>query len=151
MLYKIQVSMVPMNPLDQSHNKFITVPSTQYGDLSFKESYNSETNTSEMESSLSLAESVDEVHAWVSAALKPRKILHKRKGIPLRAPFCWYPQAWLMFFCLYFTVFLFILFSHFWSILKSYNNKLKKKTSITIISFLFFWRKSLPSRPHDGI
>ncbi|KAF3432083.1 hypothetical protein FNV43_RR26822 [Rhamnella rubrinervis] len=83
-----KVSLVPMNPLDQSHNKFITVPIAQYGDLSLKESYNSETNTSEMESSLSLAESVEEVHAWVSAALKPRKLLHKRKGIPLRAPFC---------------------------------------------------------------
>lgn len=85
---QIQVSVVSMQPLEQSHHKIFTVPIPQYGDLSLKESYNSETETSEMESSLSLSESVEEVHAWERAALKPRKLSHKRKGIPLRAPFC---------------------------------------------------------------
>ncbi|XP_024019354.1 uncharacterized protein LOC21390182 [Morus notabilis] len=81
-----KVSLVPLEPKDQSQN-FITVPIPQYGDLSFKENCNSETNLSEMESSLSLAESGEEVHAcWVSSALKPRKLLRKRKGIPFRAP-----------------------------------------------------------------
>ncbi|KAB2620092.1 hypothetical protein D8674_037052 [Pyrus ussuriensis x Pyrus communis] len=51
--------------------------------------YNSETNMSEMESSsISLAESSEEMNAWVCPALKPRRLLHKRKGIPRRAPLC---------------------------------------------------------------
>lgn len=82
----LQVSLVPLKPKDQSQN-FMTVPISEYEDLSFKENYNSETNLSEMESSLSLAESSEEVQAcWVSSALKPRKLLRKRKGIPFRAP-----------------------------------------------------------------
>ncbi|GMN38389.1 hypothetical protein TIFTF001_007616 [Ficus carica] len=80
-----KVSQVPLKPKDQRQN-FETSPVSQYGDLSFKEN-NSETYMSEMESSLSLAESAEEVNAcWVGSALKPRKLLRKRKGVPVRAP-----------------------------------------------------------------
>lgn len=87
MLTHFQASIVPVKPEDQSH-KFIAVTIPQYGDFSLKGNCNSETNMSEMESSISLAESSEEMTAWVCSALKPRKLLHKRKGIPHRAPLC---------------------------------------------------------------
>ncbi|KAF4368480.1 hypothetical protein F8388_018604 [Cannabis sativa] len=76
-----KITIVPLKPKESSN--FIT-----YEDLSCKEkSINSETMLSEIESSLSLAESSEEIQpCWVNSSLKPRKLLHKRKGIPFRAP-----------------------------------------------------------------
>lgn len=76
---------------EQISHRYITshVPAVSHNrDLPLKENYNSESNTSEVESStLSMAESTEEVQARVvSPALKPRKPLHKRKGKPQRAP-----------------------------------------------------------------
>ncbi|XP_062113295.1 protein RGF1 INDUCIBLE TRANSCRIPTION FACTOR 1 [Humulus lupulus] len=81
-----KISVVPLKPKDHNNqSSFITV--SQYEDLSCKEKSISETNLSEIESSLSLAESSEEIQAcWVSSPLKPRKLLRKRKGIPFRAP-----------------------------------------------------------------
>ncbi|PIN24974.1 hypothetical protein CDL12_02283 [Handroanthus impetiginosus] len=39
-------------------------------------------------SSLSLTESSEEIQAWWNSALRPKKMLHKRKSLPRRAPMC---------------------------------------------------------------
>ncbi|XP_009351571.1 protein RGF1 INDUCIBLE TRANSCRIPTION FACTOR 1 [Pyrus x bretschneideri] len=85
-----KASVVSVTPKDHQSHEFITVAVPQYAEFSLKGNYyNSETNMSEMESSsISLAESSEEMNAWVCSALKPRRLLHKRKGIPHRAPLC---------------------------------------------------------------
>lgn len=74
-----KVSVISVKPKDQSNN-FIDTP--------FKEICSQETDMNEMESSISMADSSEEIRAWRISALKPRKLLCKRKGIPRRAPFC---------------------------------------------------------------
>ncbi|OMO72457.1 S-locus glycoprotein [Corchorus olitorius] len=54
-------------------------------DLSWKDNQNSEASTEEKQSSLSSTDVSEETKTWVSC-LKPRKRVHKRKGIPHRAP-----------------------------------------------------------------
>ncbi|CAK9149936.1 unnamed protein product [Ilex paraguariensis] len=61
-------------------------PVPGFDGLSLKENYDPESDIYENESSLSLSESAEEYQAWVSLALKPKKQLHKRKGVPRRAP-----------------------------------------------------------------
>ncbi|KAI3453199.1 hypothetical protein Pfo_009862 [Paulownia fortunei] len=39
-------------------------------------------------SSLSLTDSSEVIQAWLSSALRPKKMLHKRKSLPRRAPMC---------------------------------------------------------------
>lgn len=70
---------------DQSH-KLMSIPISEFEELSFKENYDTEENTSEKESSISAAESSEEFQAWVSSTLKPKKQANKRKGVPRRAP-----------------------------------------------------------------
>nr|GMD19822.1 uncharacterized protein LOC109166869 [Ipomoea batatas] len=54
----------------------------------FDHHLSSKENTTENESCSSLTESSEVIQVWVSSALKPRKQLHKRKGVPCRAPLC---------------------------------------------------------------
>ena len=77
--------MVAVKLKDQSHN-LIPDPIPEI-DMSFKENSYEDTDANELESSISVADSSEE-RAWVSSFLKPRKVLHKRKGIPHRAPLC---------------------------------------------------------------
>lgn len=55
--------------------------------LSWKENYNGERNSSEEENEY-LTDMSEETQGWLSSALKPRRQLHKRKGIPRRSPLC---------------------------------------------------------------
>ncbi|XP_041009743.1 protein RGF1 INDUCIBLE TRANSCRIPTION FACTOR 1-like [Juglans microcarpa x Juglans regia] len=79
-----KVSAVSVKPKDQSQD-LIPSPIPKI-DMSSKENSHQETNTNEMESSISVADSSEEIKAGVSSALKPTKRTHKRKGIPRRAP-----------------------------------------------------------------
>ena len=77
--------MVPVELNNQSC-RCITSKSDP-NEISWKENHNVEPNTSEMKSSISMAESTEEIKAWqVKSGLNPRKLLHKRKGIPHRSP-----------------------------------------------------------------
>lgn len=78
--------MVPME-LNNQCCRFIDSESN-LKDIPWKENHNLEINTSEMESSsISVAESTEEIKAWrVKTILNPKKLLHKRKGIPHRSP-----------------------------------------------------------------
>ncbi|KAA8532447.1 hypothetical protein F0562_032480 [Nyssa sinensis] len=82
-----KVSMVTEMPKDENH-KMISFPIPEFSELSWKENYHPEGYINEKESSSSLSESSEEIHAWTSSALKPKKQLHKRKGVPRRAPLC---------------------------------------------------------------
>ncbi|KAJ0038859.1 hypothetical protein Pint_22463 [Pistacia integerrima] len=83
-----KVYVVSVKPKDQSH-KIITFPIQECNDLSWKNNYNSENSSSGKESSLSFTDPSDVSQAaWRNSTLKPRKQLHKRKGIPHRAPLC---------------------------------------------------------------
>ncbi|OIT05542.1 PREDICTED: uncharacterized protein LOC109243969 [Nicotiana attenuata] len=62
----------------------ISTQITKFDHLSSKESC----YTNENESCISLTESSEVIQTWCSSALKPKKNLHKRKGIPWRAPLC---------------------------------------------------------------
>ncbi|KAJ7942545.1 putative PLATZ transcription factor family protein [Quillaja saponaria] len=79
---KFQVSEVPGQPKD---HKLITI----LPGLSMKDNNSdSESNSNEMgsSSSITIADSFEEIKAWrCSTALKPRKLFHKRKGIPMRS------------------------------------------------------------------
>ncbi|XP_065856830.1 protein RGF1 INDUCIBLE TRANSCRIPTION FACTOR 1 [Euphorbia lathyris] len=55
---------------------------------SWEENFNQERQSSENESTLSLTDMSEETQGWMTTALKPRKRLHKRKGIPRRSPLC---------------------------------------------------------------
>ncbi|XP_062150166.1 protein RGF1 INDUCIBLE TRANSCRIPTION FACTOR 1 [Alnus glutinosa] len=80
-----KVSVISVKPKDQSHN-LIAVPIPEI-DMPSKENCYQETDMVE-ESSISIADSSEEIRAWLNSALKPRKLLHKRKGVPRRAPLC---------------------------------------------------------------
>lgn len=80
-----KVSVVSVKPKDQSHN-LIPDPISEIA-MSFKENYYEDTDMNELESPISVVDSSEE-RAWVISALKPRKLLHKRKGIPQRSPLC---------------------------------------------------------------
>lgn len=82
-----QVSAVSVKPTDQSH-KLNPVPIPEM-DMPSKGNDSGETDMIEMESSISVADSSEEIRPCITAALRPRKLLQKRKGIPCRAPFCW--------------------------------------------------------------
>ncbi|KAF5939354.1 hypothetical protein HYC85_023613 [Camellia sinensis] len=90
-----KVTVVPEISNDNNH-LVISKPIPEFNDLSLKEKYDSELNISEKdvstltlkESSQSLSESSEECQAWLSSTLKPKKQLHKRKGVPHRAPLC---------------------------------------------------------------
>ncbi|KDP38153.1 hypothetical protein JCGZ_04796 [Jatropha curcas] len=83
-----KVSTVSVKPKDQKP-KLITFSIQEFPNLSWKENYNQERESSgEMESTLSLTDMSEENQEWLISALKPRKQLHKRKGIPRRAPLC---------------------------------------------------------------
>ncbi|XP_022146742.1 uncharacterized protein LOC111015876 isoform X2 [Momordica charantia] len=62
----------------------IISPSLDFGNLSYKERTSPETNASELESTISIAESIEEIKASPSSS-RPRK--RRRKGIPHRSPF----------------------------------------------------------------
>ncbi|XP_041016349.1 protein RGF1 INDUCIBLE TRANSCRIPTION FACTOR 1-like [Juglans microcarpa x Juglans regia] len=81
-----KVSAVSVKPKDQSHDLMIPFPTPEAA-TTLEENCHQETDTNEMESSISVADSSEEIRgAGVSSALKPRKPRHKRKCIPLRAP-----------------------------------------------------------------
>lgn len=77
-----------MKPKDQRTEMFISIQ--EVADISLKENYRpEEISTDEKESSLSSSDFSEETGIWLrSSTLKPRKQLHKRKGIPRRAPLC---------------------------------------------------------------
>ncbi|GLT74001.1 hypothetical protein SLA2020_458230 [Shorea laevis] len=83
-----KVSVVSMKPKDQKTGMFISIQ--KVADISLKENYRpEEVSTDEKESSLSSIDISEETGVWLkSSTLKPRKQLHKRKGIPRRAPLC---------------------------------------------------------------
>ncbi|KAG8634793.1 protein RGF1 INDUCIBLE TRANSCRIPTION FACTOR 1 isoform X2 [Manihot esculenta] len=80
--------------------KALTFTIQEFSDLSWKQNYNEETQSNDEKSSsssssspsssssFSLTEISEETQGWLSSTLKPRRQLHKRKGIPRRAPFC---------------------------------------------------------------
>ncbi|KAG5236661.1 hypothetical protein OIU76_011461 [Salix suchowensis] len=72
---------------DQSH-EIISFSVQEFPDLSWKENCNAERHSSENESSLSLTDMSEDTQGWINSALKPRRQLHKRKGVPRRAPLC---------------------------------------------------------------
>ncbi|XP_061973704.1 protein RGF1 INDUCIBLE TRANSCRIPTION FACTOR 1-like [Populus nigra] len=72
---------------DQSHN-IIPFSIQEFPDLSWKENCSAERHSSENESSLSLTDMSEDTPGWINSALKPRRQLHKRKGVPRRAPLC---------------------------------------------------------------
>ncbi|XP_044490799.1 protein RGF1 INDUCIBLE TRANSCRIPTION FACTOR 1-like [Mangifera indica] len=84
-----KVYVVSVKPKDESH-KIISIPIHECNDLSWKKNYNnSENSSSGKDSSLSLTDPSDESQGiMLNSGLKPRKQLHKRKGIPHRAPLC---------------------------------------------------------------
>ncbi|KAF8370107.1 hypothetical protein HHK36_031858 [Tetracentron sinense] len=70
----------------KNRSQFISFPIPEFGDLSAKENRNPEQNLKEDESSetdMSVGNGLR-----LNSALKPKKQLHKRKGIPSRAPLC---------------------------------------------------------------
>ncbi|CAK9311364.1 unnamed protein product [Citrullus colocynthis] len=80
---------VSMVPIELNNQGFRCIDSeSKLKDIPWKKNHNLETNTSEMESSsISVAESTEEIQAWrVKTVLNPKKLLHKRKGIPHRSP-----------------------------------------------------------------
>ncbi|KAB1205890.1 hypothetical protein CJ030_MR7G027925 [Morella rubra] len=81
-----KVSAVSVKPTEQSH-KLNPVPIPEM-DMPSKGNDSAETDMIEMESSISVADSSEEIRPCITAALRPRKLLQKRKGIPCRAPFC---------------------------------------------------------------
>ncbi|KAG6757603.1 hypothetical protein POTOM_037921 [Populus tomentosa] len=72
---------------DQSH-KIIPFSIQEFPDLTWKENCSAERHSSENESSLSLTDMSEDTPGWINSALKPRRQLHKRKGVPRRAPLC---------------------------------------------------------------
>ncbi|GAV87017.1 PLATZ domain-containing protein [Cephalotus follicularis] len=80
-----KLSIVPLKPKDQSR-EIITFSIQDFSDLSWKENYGVERDMNTNASSLSLSDMSEETQAWMSSTLKPRKKLHKRKGVPRRAP-----------------------------------------------------------------
>lgn len=71
----------------KDHNsKVVPYPVQEFAHLSLKESVDMEENLKEKELSSSLADSPMEIETQTSSALKPKKQLHKRKGIPRRSP-----------------------------------------------------------------
>lgn len=81
----VERSLEPQNRINQT--SLVTIPIEEFTDLSLKEnSGDSKDSTDDKGSSSSLAESSDDVQLLVSSALKPRRRLCKRKGLPCRAP-----------------------------------------------------------------
>ncbi|KAF8398908.1 hypothetical protein HHK36_014772 [Tetracentron sinense] len=69
-------------------SSYIPFTFPEFSAISAKENRNPEQNLKEEESSSSGGESSVENQPRLCSALKPKKQLHKRKGIPSRAPFC---------------------------------------------------------------
>lgn len=82
-----KVSAVSVELKDQSH-EIISLSIQEFTNLSWKENPNAEKHSSENESSLSLTDMSEDTQGWMNSALKPRRQLHKRKGVPRRAPLC---------------------------------------------------------------
>lgn len=78
--------MVEMSK-DQSH-EMISIPVREFDGLSWKENYDMKESINDEGSSLSPTDQSSEVIqcSWSSSASKPKKQLHKRKGVPRRAP-----------------------------------------------------------------
>ncbi|GFP83581.1 hypothetical protein PHJA_000501500, partial [Phtheirospermum japonicum] len=71
--------------VNQSNHKIISTKDGQLPQLEQEESSNHENGYAS--SSLSLTESSSEViQTWLSSTLRPNKMLHKRKSLPMRAP-----------------------------------------------------------------
>lgn len=82
LLQKHQVS-VNSKLKDQSIRTIVSL-SPDFGNLSFKEKTSAETNASELESTISIAESREETKASPSSSSQPRK--RRRKDTPHRSP-----------------------------------------------------------------
>ncbi|KAJ8773646.1 hypothetical protein K2173_005892 [Erythroxylum novogranatense] len=82
-----KVSTVSLKPYDPSH-KVMSFPIQEISDLSWKEKHDQESQLIENESSTSVTDASDENQCLTGSELKPRKQLHKRKGVPRRSPFC---------------------------------------------------------------
>lgn len=82
---KVQVA-VEMSK-DESH-EMISIPVREFDGLCWKENYDMKEYINDEGSSLSPTDQSSEVIqcSWSSSASKPKKQLHKRKGIPRRAP-----------------------------------------------------------------
>ena len=67
-------------------DKVVPFPVQEFAHPSMKESNNMVVNLKEKELSSSLDDSAMEIGDQTSSALKPKKHLNKRKGIPRRSP-----------------------------------------------------------------
>lgn len=67
-------------------HKMFSIPLSEFSGLSLRENYyfDHEENAQEARSLLPFAGSSEMF--WLSSKLKPKKVLHKRKGIPRRSP-----------------------------------------------------------------
>ncbi|EEF34841.1 protein RGF1 INDUCIBLE TRANSCRIPTION FACTOR 1 isoform X2 [Ricinus communis] len=90
-----KVAAVSVKPKEENHNRTITFSIQEFPHLTWRENYNQERQHSSENyesSSLSLTDTSEETtRGWtrtMSSALKPRRQLRKRKGIPRRAPLC---------------------------------------------------------------
>lgn len=81
---KVSVESVKLK--DQRNDMLFSIQKVT--DKSTKEQFHPETSTDEKESSISSVDFSEEAGTWFRSTLKPRKQLHKRKGIPRRAPLC---------------------------------------------------------------
>lgn len=74
---------------DEEHD-MISIPLREFNALSWKEKYDQDECIDDNGSSLSPTDQSSEVIqcSWLSSASKPKKLLHKRKGVPRRAPLC---------------------------------------------------------------
>ncbi|KAL8157646.1 protein RGF1 INDUCIBLE TRANSCRIPTION FACTOR 1 [Apium graveolens] len=68
----------------------ISIPLREFDALSWKENCDQSEYIDENRSSLSPTDQSSEVIqcSWLSSASRPKKLLHKRKGVPRRAPLC---------------------------------------------------------------
>ncbi|XP_010271215.1 PREDICTED: uncharacterized protein LOC104607293 [Nelumbo nucifera] len=85
-----KVSVLKEDAKRKQSPPYITFKIPEFSDLSAKENQNAEPNSREEESSNLTTESSagNTLHPCLNSALKPRGQLHKRKGIPRRAPLC---------------------------------------------------------------
>ncbi|WCJ33655.1 PLATZ transcription factor family protein [Euphorbia peplus] len=74
----------------KDEEKVINFSIEEFQKMSWDTNFNEEEReSSENESSLSLTDMSEETQGWMGrAALKPRKQMHKRKGVPRRSPLC---------------------------------------------------------------
>lgn len=86
-MIKFQVNILNGMSEVEEHD-MISIPLDEFHSLSWKENYDHGEYRDDNESSLSPTDQSSEVIqcSWLSSASKPKKLVHKRKGVPRRAP-----------------------------------------------------------------